>query len=79
MAFKPNYNHERAERQRAKARKKAEKQAKRREGDVSDSPASDELVVGESVSDESGPGDGANETPGATGSETQNDGGQHGA
>lgn len=41
VAFKPNYNHERAERERAKARKKAEKQAKRREGDGTDETAVD--------------------------------------
>lgn len=49
MAFKPNYNHERAERERAKQRKQQEKANKRRTGDEDaptlDAPAADHDAV----------------------------------
>lgn len=68
MAFKPNYNHERAERERAKQRKQQEKANKRRTGDE-DAPAADAPAVNETDPSPASPPVG----------ETIDNGGSHGA
>ncbi|MFA7431977.1 MAG: hypothetical protein WCZ23_17615 [Rhodospirillaceae bacterium] len=48
MAFKPNYNHERAERDRLKTAKKAEKLKQQRERSVQRAAERDDLTTNES-------------------------------
>jgi hypothetical protein len=61
MAFKPNYNHQRAERNRAKEQKKLEKrqrrdeEAARRKGTLDDSGDADTAVAGDAVHGETSP------------------------
>jgi hypothetical protein len=61
MAFKPNYNHQRAERNRAKEQKKLEKrqrrdeEAARRKGTFDESGDADTAVAGDAVPGETSP------------------------
>ena len=61
MAFKPNYNHQRAERNRAKEQKKLEKrqrrdeEAARRKGTLDDSGDADTAVAGDAIHGETSP------------------------
>jgi hypothetical protein len=76
MAFKPNYNHQRAERNRAKEQKKQEKrqrrdeEAARRKGTFDDSGDADTAVAGDATPGESSPANPSEDTGGPQ--ETEN-------
>ena len=61
MVFKPNYNHQRAERNRAKEQKKLEKrqrrdeEAARRKATLDDSGEADAAVAGDAIHGETSP------------------------
>ena len=70
MPFKPNYNHQRAERNRAKEQKKLEKrlrrdeEAARRKGTMEESGDADAAVAGEAVPGETSPAKPSEDTGG---------------
>jgi hypothetical protein len=74
MAFKPNYNHQRAERNRAKEQKKLEKrqrrdeEAARRKGD--ETGEAESAVAGDAIPGENSPANPSEETGGPQ--ETEN-------
>jgi hypothetical protein len=76
MAFKPNYNHQRAERNRAKEQKKLEKrqrrdeEAARRKGTLDESGDAGTAVAGDAIHGETSPAN-SSEDPGGP-QETEN-------
>jgi len=76
MAFKPNYNHQRAERNRAKEQKKLEKrqrrdeEAARRKGTFDESGDADTAIAADAIPGENSPAN-PSEEPGGS-QETEN-------
>lgn len=76
MAFKPNYNHQRAERNRAKEQKKLEKrqrrdeEAARRKGTFDEAGDADTAVAGDAIPGEISPAKPSEDTGGSQ--ETEN-------